>query len=157
MSRKPMRIKKRELAPDPIYGDRKISKFINCIMIGGKKSIAEKAVMTAFEYIKNTMNSNPKIIFDQAVENAKPLVELKPIRIGGTTYKVPIELLPNKQLSLSLKWIVDSARSRNESSIGLRLGKELVDCYKGEGITMKRREEMHKMAEANRAFSHYRW
>lgn len=157
MSRKVSIIDRRRASLDPIYRDAIVSKFINCLMVDGKKSTAERCFYKAFSLIKNQTKQDPLQIFLQGVENAKPLMEVKPIRIGGSTYQVPIELLPHRQLSLTLKWIISSSKSRGEPTISARLAKEIVDCYQRQGQTIKRREEMHKTAEANRAFSHYRW
>ena len=152
------RAEKRELVPDPTYNNRLVTKLINMIMADGKKSIAEKIVYGAFDQVKTTTGTNDVLsVFHKAVEHVRPHVELKPRRVGGATYQIPIEVRHERGLSLALRWIRSAARSRRGSPMAKRLADELLAAYKGEGTAVKKREETHKMAEANRAFAHYRW
>ena len=149
---------KRELAPDATYNNRLVTKLINMIMLDGKKSAAEKIVYGAFDQVKTTTGTNDVLsVFHKAVEHVRPHVELKPRRVGGATYQIPIEVRHERGLSLALRWIRNSARSRRGAPMAKRLADELLSAFKGEGTAVKKREETHKMAEANRAFAHYRW
>ena len=149
---------KRELPPDATYNNRLVTKLINMIMLDGKKSAAEKIVYGAFDQVKTTTGTNDVLsVFHKAVEHVRPHVELKPRRVGGATYQIPIEVRHERGLSLALRWIRNSARSRRGAPMAKRLADELLSAYKGEGTAVKKREETHKMAEANRAFAHYRW
>jgi small subunit ribosomal protein S7 len=149
----------REVMPDPIYNSVVITKFINKIMLDGKKSVAEKIVYTALEIAsKKTEGEKRGIeIFNDAVDNVKPVLEVRSRRVGGATYQVPVEVRPERQLSLSLRWLVDSARKRNERTMAERLANELLDASSDKGATFKKKEDIYKMAEANKAFAHYRW
>ena len=152
------RVPRREAPPDPRYNNRLVQKLINMVMYDGKKSIAEKIVYSAFDQLKAAVSTNDVVsVFHKAVENARPHVELKARRVGGATYQVPIEVRHDRSLSLALRWLRIAARNRRGSPMAKRLGDELLAAYKGEGAAVKKREEIHKMAEANRAFAHYRW
>ena len=150
-------VKRREIQPDPVYGDRVVAKLINKVMRDGKKSKAEKIVYKAFEMLGETLNEDPLRVFRQAVENVKPVLEVRPRRVGGQTYQVPVEVRPERRLSLALKWIVEEARNRSGKSMIEKLAAEIMDAYRNTGGAVKRKEDMHRMAEANRAFAHYRW
>ncbi len=150
-------IPKREVLPDPLYHSKLVSKLINVIMQDGKKSISEKIVYGAFEIIKEKTGQDPLKIFKQAVENIKPVLEVRPRRVGGATYQVPMEVRPNRRLSLALRWLKIYSRQRKEKTMKERLAAEILDAYNNIGACIKKREETHKMAEANRAFAHYRW
>ena len=148
---------KRKISPDPIYGSVDVEKFTNRLMRGGKKSIARKALYDAMEKIKQDTNDSGLEIFEQAVKNATPILEVKPRRVGGATYQVPIEIKPERRLALAHRWLISAARSRNGKTISDNLSSEFIDASKGTGSAIRRREEVHRMAEANRAFAHYRW
>ena len=152
------RVTKRESPPDPRYNNRLVQKLINMLMADGKKSVSERIVYEAFEGLKKSVGTNDIVtVFHKSIENVRPHVELKARRVGGATYKVPIEVRHERSLSLALRWIRNAARSRKGSPMWKRLSDELLSAYKGEGTAVKKREETHKMAEANRAFAHYRW
>ena len=152
------RIKPRDVAPDPRYNNRLVQKLINMTMVDGKKSLAEKIIYEAFDQLKTPANTNDVVsVFLKAVEHVRPHVELKPRRVGGATYQIPIEVRHERSLALALRWIRNAARARRGTPMAKRLAAELLSAYKGEGPAVKKREEMHKMAEANRAFAHYRW
>ncbi len=152
------RNERREAPPDPRYNNRLIQKLINMIMEDGKKTIAERIVYGAFDQLRQATATNDVLtVFHKAVENVRPHVELKGRRVGGATYQIPLEVRHDRSLSLALRWIRNAARSRKGSPMDKRLGDELVAAYKGEGTAVRKREETHKMAEANRAFAHYRW
>jgi len=152
------RAEKRELQPDASYNNRLVTKLINMLMMDGKKTLAEKVVYRAFDQIKTTTGTNDVLsVFHKAVEHVRPHVELKPRRVGGATYQIPIEVRHERGLSLALRWIRNSARARRGAPMFKRLADELMAAFKGEGPAVKKREEVHKMAEANRAFAHYRW
>ncbi len=149
---------RREVLPDPRYNNRLVQKLINMLMLDGKKSIAERIVYEAFDHLKTqAATSDVLSVFHKAVENVRPQVELKPRRVGGATYQVPIEVRHDRSLSLALRWLKNASRARRGSPMTKRLADELMAAYKGEGTAVKKREEIHKMAEANRAFAHYRW
>lgn len=150
-------IPKREILADPKFVSTDISKFVNVIMVNGKKSVAERIVYGALEYIENKTGKVSIEIFDAAISNAKPLVEVKSRRVGGANYQVPIEVRPLRRLALSMRWIRDAARKRGEKSMKMRLAGELLDASENKGGAMKKREEVHRMAEANKAFSHFRF
>lgn len=150
-------IPKRDILPDPKYKDRTVAKFINIMMLNGKKSIAEKILYDAFVIIKDRGKNDPVEVFTDALENVGPGVEVKSRRVGGATYQVPVEVRPNRQLALAMRWLVDAARKRNEKSMTARLAGELMDASEARGSAVKKREDTHKMAEANKAFSHYRF
>lgn len=150
-------VPKREVLPDPKYQSKLVSKLINVIMQDGKKSISEKICYGAFEIIKEKTGQDPLKVFKQAIENIKPVLEVRPRRVGGATYQVPMEVRPNRRLSLALRWLTTYARQRKEKTMKERLAAEILDAYNNTGASIKKREETHKMAEANRAFAHYRW
>jgi small subunit ribosomal protein S7 len=147
----------REILPDPVYGDKLVAKLINKVMKDGKKSKAEKIVYGAFDIIKEKLGEDPLKVFHKAVENVKPLMEVRPRRVGGATYQVPMEVNERRQIHLALKWIVDAARARSERGMVNKLANELIDAYNERGGAFKKKEDTHKMAEANKAFAHYRW
>ena len=157
MSRR-RRIKRSETEPDSRYHNRIVQKLINSIMVDGKKSIAESIVYDAFDILKKNAGTNDVLtVFHKAIENVRPHVELKARRVGGATYQIPIEVRNDRSLSLALRWMRNSAHSKKGSPMSKRLADELMNAYKGEGAAIKKREDIHKMAEANRAFAHYRW
>jgi len=147
----------REIPPDPKYGSVLAMKFINNLMWDGKKSLAMKIFYKALDKIKEETGEDGIKIFEKAIENVKPLLEVRPRRVGGATYQIPIEVPPRRQISLAIKWIIKAARERPEKSMIERLAKELIDAAKNEGRAIKIKETTHKMAEANRAFAHFRW
>lgn len=148
---------KREILPDPKYGDVTVAKFINMVMDSGKKSVAERIVYGALETLGSKAGGEPVDLFKQALENIEPRVEVKSRRVGGATYQVPVEVRPNRRITLAMRWLVDAASKRGEKTMGARLAGELVEAADNRGSAVKKREDTHKMAEANRAFSHYRW
>ena len=148
---------KREVLPDAKFGDRILTKFMNNLMIDGKKSLAESIVYNAFDRVENKLKRAPVEVFHEAIENIKPSVEVRSRRVGGATYQVPIEVRPERREALAIRWLIKASRSRNEKTMEERLAGELVDAVNGRGTAVKRREDTHKMAEANKAFSHYRW
>lgn len=143
--------------PDPKYKDQTIAKFINIMMLDGKKSISEKIMYGALDIIRDRGNDDPVEVFNVALEKVSPGVEVKSRRVGGATYQVPVEVRPNRQLALAMRWLVEAARKRNEKSMTARLAGELMDASDERGSAVKKREDTHKMAEANKAFSHYRF
>ncbi len=147
----------RKIHPDPKYKDKIVAKFINRLMWDGKKSVAEKSFYSSIEILANKSGDDGLKLFKQALENVKPILEVRSRRVGGANYQVPVEVRPERKLSLAMKWIVGSARSRGEKSIEERLAGEFFDALNNRGSAMKKREEVHKMAEANRAFAHFRW
>ena len=148
---------RKEILPDPKYGDKVLAKFINIIMRSGKKSIAEKIVYGALNEISGKGNSEPLEVFNKALENVRPLVEVKSRRVGGATYQIPVEIRTDRSITLAMRWVVDAAKNRGEKDMGLRLAGELLDAADNRGTAIKKREDTHRMAEANKAFSHYRW
>ena len=150
-------VPKREVLPDPKFGNQDVSKFINVIMQSGKKSVAERIVYGAFDHITSKSGKDPLEVFSSAVANVKPVVEVKSRRVGGANYQVPVEVRPSRRMALSMRWIREAARKRSEKSMGQRLASELIEASEGRGAAMKKREEIHRMAEANKAFSHYRF
>ena len=148
---------KRETPADARYHSVTVAKFINRIMIGGKKRTAEGIVYGALELLEQQTQKDAVSALEQAIRNASPLLEVKPRRIGGATYQVPVEVRPERSLSLAMRWLTKSARAKKGKSLKERLATELADAFQGQGITIKKREDTHKMAEANRAFAHYRW
>ena len=150
-------IPKREVLPDPKYSSQDVSKFINVLMTGGKKSVAERIIYGALESIKKKSNKEPLEVFTQALNNVKPMVEVKSRRVGGANYQVPVEVRPIRRMALAMRWLRDAARGRGEKSMQARLASELAEAAEGRGGAMKKREEVHRMAEANKAFSHYRF
>ncbi len=147
----------REVMPDPIYNSIIVSKFINKIMLDGKKSTAEKIIYSALDLMDAKSEESGIDLFNKAIENVKPILEVKSRRVGGATYQVPVEVRPVRQLSLSIRWLVDAARKRNERTMAQRLANELMDAADLKGSAYKKKEDVYKMAEANKAFAHYRW
>ena len=150
-------IPKREVAPDPIYNDIVLTKLINSIMLDGKKGIAQGIVYGAFDYIEEKTGEEPLEVFYKAMNNIMPVLEVKARRIGGATYQVPVEVRPERRETLGLRWLVRYARARGEKTMIERLAKEIMDAANNTGASVKKREDVHKMAEANKAFAHYRW
>jgi small subunit ribosomal protein S7 len=150
-------VAKREVLPDPKYGNVTLAKFMNHVMISGKKSIAESIIYGAMELVKTKMNRDPLEVFNEALENIAPLVEVKSRRVGGATYQVPVEVRASRRTALAMRWLVDYSRKRGEKSMPQRLAGELMDAAQGKGAAVKKREDVHRMAEANKAFSHYRF
>jgi small subunit ribosomal protein S7 len=151
-------VPKRKVLADPKFKNDTVAKFVNQIMKDGKKSVAEKIVYGAFDYITSKdSNANVIEIFEKSLESIAPLVEVKSRRVGGATYQVPVEVRPERQTSLGMRWLIDSSRKRKEKSMDLRLGAEILDSVEGRGTAVKKREDTHKMAEANKAFAHFRW
>ena len=148
---------KREVNPDPKFGDLIVSKFMNSIMKEGKKSVAENIVYGAMDRMQSRAKSDPIQLFHSALENVMPAVEVRSRRVGGATYQVPVEVRPERRQALAIRWLIIAARSRNENTMEERLSGELLDAANNRGTAVKKREDTHKMAEANRAFSHYRW
>ena len=151
------RAEKREVNPDPKFNDLIVSKFMNSIMLQGKKSVAERIVYGALDKMQTKARSNPVQLFHQALENVMPAVEVRSRRVGGATYQVPVEGRNERRQALAIRWLITAARSRNENTMEERLSGELLDAANNRGTAVKKREDTHKMAEANRAFSHYRW
>ena len=151
------RVVRREVIPDAKYGNRLLSMFINKVMQRGKKSTAERIVYQALDTIEEQQKRDPLEVFEQAVQNATPTVEVKPRRVGGATYQVPVDIRAERRLALALRWLLASARARRGRSMAERLAAELSDAASGQGTTVKKKEDTHRMAEANRAFVHYRW
>ena len=150
-------VPKRVVLPDPKYGNQEVSKFMNAIMNAGKKSVAERIVYGAFEQIVKKSGKDPVDVFSTALNNVRPVVEVKSRRVGGANYQVPVEVRPSRRTALAMRWLRDAARKRGEKSMGARLAGELLDASEGRGSAMKKREEVHRMAEANKAFAHFRF
>lgn len=151
-------VAKREILPDPKFGSELLAKFINILMVDGKKSVAEKIVYQALDAIKEKKGVDDALpIFEEGLEKIKPLVEVKSRRVGGSTYQVPVEVRPSRQTALAMRWLVEGARKRGEKSMDARLAGELMDAIENRGSCVKKREDVHRMAEANKAFAHYRW
>jgi len=148
---------KREIQPDIKYNSVMVAKFINKLMRGGKKSLAARILYDSFDIIEKRMKRNPLDVFEQAINNAAPVLEVKPRRVGGATYQIPMEVPPDRRISLAMRWLVQSARSRPGKSMAEKLANELMDAAQGTGATIKKKDDTHKMAEANKAFAHYRW
>lgn len=151
------RAEKREINPDPKFGDLVITKFMNAIMFDGKKSVAERIVYGAFDVIADKTKQEPVELFHQALDNVAPHVEVRSRRVGGATYQVPVDVRPERRQALAIRWMITAARKRNETTMVDRLSGELMDAANNRGAAVKKREDTHKMADANRAFSHYRW
>lgn len=147
----------REIMPDPVHGSKILTKFINKIMWDGKKSTAEKIIYSALDIMGSRGEKSGIDIFNEAIENIKPVIEVKSRRVGGATYQVPVEVRPVRQLSLAIRWLIDAARKRNERTMAERLANELMDAASDKGSAFKKKEDTYKMAEANKAFAHYRW
>ena len=156
MSRR-RRAEKREILPDPKFKDLVLSKFMNNLMLDGKKSVSEKIVYGAFDEIENKMKRPPLEVFHEALDNIKPAVEVRSRRVGGATYQVPVEVRPQRREALAIRWLIKASRDRNEKTMKDRLASELIDAVNTRGSAVKKKEATHKMAEANKAFSHYRW
>ncbi|HQA49693.1 MAG: 30S ribosomal protein S7 [Syntrophomonadaceae bacterium] len=150
-------VPKRDVLPDPIYNSQVFTKLVNQVMWDGKKSLAERICYRAFEIIEQKMGKDPVEVFEQAMKNITPLVEVRARRVGGANYQVPVEVRPERRQTLAIRWLVNYARNRGEKTMAERLAGELMDAYNGAGGAVKKREDTHKMAEANRAFAHYRW
>ena len=155
MSRR--RPEKREILPDPKYGDQVLSKFMNNLMLDGKKSVAESIVYGALETMETRAKADPVGLFHNALENVKPQIEVRSRRVGGATYQVPVEVRPERAQALAIRWLISAARNRSETTMAARLSAELLDAANNRGNAVKKREDTHRMADANRAFSHYRW
>ena len=151
------RIPKREVLPDPLYKSELVTRLINSIMLDGKKGVAQKIVYGAFDIVKEKTGKDPLEAFNQALENIMPVLEVKARRVGGATYQVPIEVRPNRRQTLGLRWLTAYSRQRNERTMAERLAAEIMDAINNAGGACKKRDETHKMAEANKAFAHYRW
>jgi small subunit ribosomal protein S7 len=150
-------VPKRDILPDPKFGSVDVSKFVNVLMTAGKKSVAERIIYGAFQNISKKSGKDPLEVFGQAINNVKPVVEVKSRRVGGANYQVPVEVRPLRRMALSMRWIREAARKRSEKSMDQRLASELLEAAEGRGAAMKKREEVHRMAEANKAFAHYRF
>jgi small subunit ribosomal protein S7 len=148
---------KREILPDPKFNSKLVSRFVSVLLKDGKMSTAERICYGAFDILKDKTGQDPLKVFKTAVENVKPLLEVKPRRVGGATYQVPMEVRPQRKIALALRWIVSYARARKESTMRERIAGELLDAFNNTGTSIKKKEDTHKMAEANRAFAHYRW
>src|SRR5262250_2557950 len=151
------RAERREVLPDPKFGNMVVSKFMNSIMYAGKKSVAESIVYGAFDMIEGKTKQSPLTVFEQALDNVMPTIEVRSRRVGGATYQVPVEVRNERRQALAIRWIITAARARNENTMVDRLSGELMDAANNRGTAVKKREDTHRMAEANRAFSHYRW
>jgi small subunit ribosomal protein S7 len=156
MSRR-RRAEKREVIPDAKYGDTVLAKFMNSLMYQGRKSVAERIIYGAFDAIQSKTKQDPLNLFHEALRNVSPALEVRSRRVGGATYQVPVEVRPDRSRALAIRWIINAARSRNETTMTSRLSGELMDAANNRGNAVKKREDTHKMAEANRAFAHYRW
>ena len=150
-------VRKREILPDPKYHDLLTAKFINGIMRRGKKSVGEGIFYGALDIIKDKLHSDPLKVFSQAMNNVKPLIEVRPRRVGGATYQVPVEVRPERKVALAIRWIIGFAKQRSEKTMEEKLSAELLDAANNRGAAIKKKEDTHKMAEANKAFAHYRW
>lgn len=148
---------KRDIIPDPKFGNQTLAKFMNHVMESGKKSVAEKIVYGALDRIQSKSGGDPLVVFEAALEAVAPSVEVKSRRVGGATYQVPVEVRPSRRTALAMRWLVDMARKRGEKSMAMRLAGELQDASEGRGAAVRKREDTHRMAEANRAFAHYRY
>ena len=150
-------VPKREILQDPKFGSIELSKFVNVLMTGGKKSVAERIIYGAFDQIQTKSGKDPIEVFTLAIDNLRPVVEVKSRRVGGANYQVPVEVRPSRRSALAMRWLRDAARKRGEKSMDLRLAAELMEASENKGSAMKKREEVHRMAEANKAFSHFRF
>ncbi|CAK0740107.1 30S ribosomal subunit protein S7 [Gammaproteobacteria bacterium] len=148
---------KRTILPDPKYGNETLAKFVNVVMKRGKKSLAEQVVYSALTQVQAKQNADPLEIFNRALDNVRPTVEVKSRRVGGATYQVPVEVRLVRRTALAMRWLIDAARKRGEKSMGMRLAAEILEAREGRGSAVKKREDTHRMAEANKAFAHYRW
>ena len=150
-------VPKREILPDPKFGSVELAKFMNVVMLSGKKAVAERIVYGALEQIAQKTGKDPLEVFNAAINNVKPVVEVKSRRVGGANYQVPVEVRPERAQALAIRWLITAARNRSETTMSARLSAELLDAANNRGNAVKKREDTHRMAEANRAFSHYRW
>ena len=150
-------VRKREILPDPKYGDKVVAKFVNTIMNRGKKSVAESILYRSLDIVAAKTKEDSLGVFKRAIENTRPTVEVRSRRVGGATYQVPVEVRPQRRLSLSMRWLIDAARDRAEKSMEEKLAAEMIDAANNRGTAIKKKEDTHRMAEANRAFAHYRW
>ncbi len=150
-------VPKREILPDPVYNSQLVTKFVNVVMKDGKKAVAEKILYDALDVVHERTGEDPMKIFKKAVDNVKPVVEVKSRRVGGSTYQVPIEVRPSRRLALSMRWLIQSALRRSEKTMNQRMANEFMDAAQNRGTAIKKKEDTHRMAEANKAFAHYRW
>ncbi|HHT44794.1 MAG TPA: 30S ribosomal protein S7 [Fastidiosipila sp.] len=150
-------VPRKEVLPDPVYHDIRVAKLVNNVMLDGKKVLAQRIVYGAFDTIQERINQDPLEVFNKALENVMPMLEVKARRVGGSNYQVPVEVRPERRQTLGLRWLVEAARKRSERTMKDRLAGELLDAFNQAGSAFRRKEEMHRMAEANRAFAHYRW
>lgn len=150
-------VPKRQILPDPLYNSQLITKFVNVVMVDGKKSVAEQLLYRALDVIRERTDDDPLKVFKKAVDNVKPAVEVKSRRVGGSTYQVPVEVRPSRRLALSMRWLIQSSLRRGEKTMDLRLANEFMDAATNRGAAIKKKEDTHRMAEANKAFAHYRW
>lgn len=150
-------VQKRGILPDPIYGNKLVNKFVNVVMKDGKKSLAERILYGSFDLIKQKAKQDPLVVFEKAIDNVKPAVEVKSRRVGGSTYQVPIDVRQQRRSALAIRWLIQFARKRPEHTMQERLAAEFLDAFNNRGASVKKKEDTHKMAEANKAFAHYRW
>jgi small subunit ribosomal protein S7 len=150
-------VPKREILPDPLYNSQLVTRFVNVVMRDGKKTVAERILYDALSLIEQRVGDDPMKVFKRAVENVKPAVEVKSRRVGGSTYQIPIEVRPSRRLALSMRWIIQNAKRRSERGMGEKLAGELLDAADQRGAAIKKREDTHRMADANKAYAHYRW
>ena len=150
-------VPKRVIIPDPRYGSQKLARFINKLMLKGKKATAERIMYGAMDLISERTSEDPLKLFEKALDNARPMIEVKSRRVGGSTYQVPVEIRPERRQALAMRWLIGFSRSRGEKTMAERLANELMDAAAGRGTTVKKKEDTHRMAEANKAFAHYRW
>ncbi|MCF8044175.1 MAG: 30S ribosomal protein S7 [Desulfarculaceae bacterium] len=150
-------VPKRVMIPDPRYGSQKLARFINKLMLKGKKSTAERIMYGAMDLIADRTSEDPLKLFEKALDNARPMIEVKSRRVGGSTYQVPVEIRPERRQALAMRWLINYSRARGEKTMAERLASELMDAASGRGTTVKKKEDTHRMAEANKAFAHYRW
>ena len=150
-------VPKRVIIPDPRYGSQKLARFINKLMLKGKKSTAERIMYGAMDIIADRTSEDPLKLFEKALDNARPMIEVKSRRVGGSTYQVPVEIRPERRQALAMRWLINYSRARGEKTMAERLAFELMDAASGRGTTVKKKEDTHRMAEANKAFAHYRW
>ena len=150
-------VPKRDVLPDPLYNSKTVTKFINKVMLSGKKSVAQRVVYDAFEIIRDKSGKDPLEVFETALRNVMPVLEVRARRVGGANYQVPVEVRPERRMTLGIRWLVNYARLRSEKTMDARLSAELMDAANNTGASIKKKEDTHKMAEANKAFAHYRW
>ena len=150
-------VPKREILPDPLYGSVEVSKFVNVLMLDGKKAVAERMLYGAFDLIKSRSGKDPIDVFAQALQNCRPMVEVKSRRVGGANYQVPVEIRPVRRMALAMRWLREAAKKRGEKSMGQRLANEMMEASENRGGAVKKRDEVHRMAEANKAFAHFRF